>query len=58
MAKDMPRSDLIVVENTPATDPLDSFVYTLTMTSRYTMDMFYGVIIDTSVSKKSTTGYN
>jgi hypothetical protein len=57
-AKDIPRSDLIAVENTPATDSLDPFAYTLTTTSRYTTDVFYGVMIDTSASKKSTTGYN
>lgn len=57
-AKDTPRSDLIGAENTPATDPLDPFAYTLTATSRYTADVFYGVMIDTGASKKSTAGYN
>ena len=30
----------------------------MTTTSRYTTDVFYGVMIDTGASKKSTAGYN
>ena len=35
----------------------DPFVYSMTVKSRYTSIVFMGIIIDTSVSKKSTAGY-
>ena len=40
---------------TLATNP---FIYTLnTSSSRYTMDVFLGIVVDTGASKKSTAGY-
>jgi hypothetical protein len=36
----------------------DPFIYTLnTFSSRYTLDIFLGIIVDTGVSKKSTANY-
>ena len=44
-----------MTEPTPATDP---FTYTLnTPSSRYTSDVFLGIVVDTGASKKSTAGY-
>ena len=44
-----------MTEPTPATDP---FTYTLnTSSSRYTSDVFLGIVVDTGASKKSTAGY-
>jgi hypothetical protein len=53
-------SYLLILEDmtkpTPATNP---FIYTLnTSSSRYTSDVFLGIIIDTKASRKSTTGYS
>jgi hypothetical protein len=56
----------IIPENWPVSTPVrpitdiidykqDLFVYVTT--ERYTPKEFYGVIIDTDTSKKSTTGY-
>ena len=55
-------------EPTPATDPTpatnptpatDPFMYTLnTSSSRYTLDVFLGIVVDTGASKKSTAGYS
>jgi hypothetical protein len=45
---------------TNATGPVteaDLFVYSTTATSRYTSTVFVGIIVNTSVSKKSTAGY-
>jgi hypothetical protein len=37
----------------------NSFIYILNIySSRYTLDVFLGIIIDTKASRKSTTGYN
>jgi hypothetical protein len=50
MTKPVPATD-----PTPATDP---FTYTLnTSSSRYTSDVFLGIVVDTGASKKSTAGY-
>jgi hypothetical protein len=46
-------SDSTATDST-ATDS-DPFIYTTT--SRYTSDVFYGVMIDTGASRKSTAGY-
>jgi hypothetical protein len=50
-----------MTEPTPATDPAlatDPFIYTLnTSSSRYTTDVFLGIVVDTGASKKSTAGY-
>ena len=36
----------------------DPFIYTLnTFSSRYTLDVFLGIIIDTGASRKSTASY-
>jgi hypothetical protein len=35
----------------------DPFVYSTTATLRYTFIVFVGIIVNTSVSKKSTAGY-
>jgi len=44
-----------MTEPTPATDP---FTYTLnTSCSRYTTDVFLGIVVNTGASKKSTAGY-
>jgi hypothetical protein len=43
-----------------ATDPVteaDLFVYSTTAKSRYTSTVFIRIIVNTSVSKKSTTDY-
>jgi hypothetical protein len=40
----------------PATEA-DLFVYSTTAMSRYTFTVFVGIMVDTSVSKKSTAGY-
>jgi hypothetical protein len=45
---------------TDATDPIteaDLFVYSITAKSRYTFTVFIRIMINTSVSKKSTAGY-
>ena len=46
---------------TPATNPTlatNPFIDTLnTSSSRYTLDVFLGIVVDTGVSKKSTAGY-
>ena len=48
-------------EPTLATNPTlatDPFTYTLnTSNSRYTLDVFLGIVVDTGASKKSTAGY-
>jgi hypothetical protein len=50
-----------MIEPAPATDPTpatDPFTYTLnTSSSRYTSDVFLGIVVDTGASKKSTAGY-
>jgi hypothetical protein len=44
-----------VTKPTLATDP---FTYTLnTSSSRYTLDVFLGIVVDIGASKKSTAGY-
>jgi hypothetical protein len=53
-------SYLLILEDitkpTPVTDP---FIYILNISgSRYTSDMFLGIIIDTRTSRKPTTSYN
>jgi sulfite reductase alpha subunit-like flavoprotein len=52
-------SYLLILEDitkpTPATNP---FIYTLNISSsRYTSDIFLGIIVDIGASKKSTTSY-
>jgi hypothetical protein len=45
---------------TDVTDPTteaDLFVYSITAKSRYTFIVFVGIMVNTSVSKKSTVGY-
>jgi hypothetical protein len=53
-------SYLLILEDitkpTPVTNP---FIYILnTSSSRYTSDVFLGIIIDTRTSRKSTAGYS
>jgi hypothetical protein len=50
---------LILEDITKPTPIIDPFIYTLNISSsRYTSDMFLGIIINTRASRKSTTGYN
>jgi hypothetical protein len=50
---------LILEDITEPTPVIIPFIYILNISSsRYTSDMFLGIIIDTKASKKSTTGYN
>jgi hypothetical protein len=53
-------SYLLILENmTKPTLIIDPFIYILnTSSSRYILDIFLGIIIDTRISKKSITGYN
>jgi hypothetical protein len=45
----------LATNSTLATDP---FMYTLnTSNSRYTLDVFLGIVVDIGASKKSTAGY-
>jgi hypothetical protein len=49
---------LILEDMTKPTLVTDPFIYILNISnSRYTSDIFLGIIIDTGASKKSTTGY-
>jgi hypothetical protein len=50
---------LILEDITEPTLTIDPFIYILNISnSRYTSDVFLGIIIDTGISKKSTAGYN
>jgi hypothetical protein len=50
---------LILEDITKPTLAIDPFIYILnTSSSRYTSDVFLGIIIDTRASKKSTAGYS
>jgi len=58
-SEDMTKPTL-ATDPTPATDHFttDPFTYTLnTSSSRYTSDVFLGIVVDTGASKKSTAGY-
>jgi hypothetical protein len=45
-----------MIKPTPITNP---FIYILNISSsRYTSDVFLGIIVDTRASRKSTAGYN
>jgi hypothetical protein len=50
---------LILEDMTKPTLVTDPFIYILNISSsRYTSDVFLGIIIDTKTSRKSTAGYN
>jgi hypothetical protein len=50
---------LILEDMTKPIPVIDPFIYILnTSSSRYTSDMFLGIIIDTKTSRKSTAGYS
>ena len=53
-------SHLLILKN--ITKPIlttDPFIYILNISSsRYTLDMFLGIIVDTEVSRKSITSYS
>jgi hypothetical protein len=50
---------LILEDITKPTPAINPFIYILNISSsRYTSDVFLGIIIDTGASRKSTTGYN
>jgi hypothetical protein len=50
---------LILEDMTEPTLVINPFIYILNISSsRYTSDMFLGIIIDTRASRKSTAGYN
>jgi hypothetical protein len=50
---------LILEDMTKPTPVIDPFIYILnTSSSRYTSDVFLGIIIDTGISRKSTAGYS
>jgi hypothetical protein len=50
---------LILKDITKPTLIIDPFIYILNISnSRYTSDMFLGIIIDIKTSRKSTTSYN
>jgi hypothetical protein len=53
-------SHLLILEDiTKPTLIINPFIYILNISSsRYTSDMFLGIIIDTRASRKSTAGYN
>jgi hypothetical protein len=49
---------LILEDITKPTPVINLFIYILNISnSRYTSDIFLGIIIDTGASKKSTAGY-
>jgi hypothetical protein len=50
----------LLITPTGATDPVteaDLFIYSMTATSRYTSIVFIRIMVNTSVSEKSTAGY-
>jgi hypothetical protein len=50
---------LILEDMTKPTPTIDPFIYILNISSsQYISDVFLGIIINTRISKKSTTGYN